>query len=510
MGYPFILALLLSSAGLASAQVMDEAGLYRRCYMHITGQPVPFKSPVIVQINQGQTTAIAACEALLNKGDLASNGVLKTSDDRVSRAILRNFQNFHRSWFSAGVVEDIQGYDNEIAKGTTDVYDTTEPALALTRSLFDSQGKYSEVLTRAHGWTPVRVEEEAVRARIGWNVTFPGRRIFANNAGLNQNLFSFRDLQGRAFSGGANSIVMQMPAIQVGELIGIVGTTNEFQVPNLSLNPLGADRPGNREAGLKYAFDFFDHHGGGIIGMPVFYLLNYGHDLGVKSNATSKVPRRWAQSAMQSLMCASLPALRESDIRSLVMPTSSTPFRNSSSCVMCHATLDQMGYTARNFVTGSSDFFTFEDKKQTLLVAKYHEDMGEVQGWPAEPVANFHRTKPTGKLFYRSYTGELVNKSVVGVQGLGVAMSQTDDFYACAAKRYFEFFTGMDVPLFDRTDPNNAQLNKKLVGENLEARLFVEKLGQSLKSHQSLKQLIKEIIRSDYYKQVNLRLETGK
>lgn len=506
------IALALLSSGIlehSMAQPLSDQALYRRCHIQITGLPLPFKNSISADIAAGKITGLQACENLLSRAEFGADGKLKNLNDNTARAILKNFQNFHRTWFQTGVVEDMQGYDTEISRGTTDIFDTTEQALAITRLLFHPGAKYSEVVTRGNGWSALRVEDPSVKARIGWTVTFPGRRIFGNNAGLNNNLFSFRDPQNRAFSGGANSVIVNLPVVQVGELIGIVGDTRAYTIPNFSLAPLGADRPATAQPGMNTQVDLFDSKGGGIIGLPSFFLLNYGHDLGTASNGATKVPRRWAQAAMQSLMCASLPALRESDIRKMVVGNSSTPFRNSASCVMCHATLDQMGYTARNLVTGASDYFTFDDKKQTLLVGNYHADMGEVNGWPSEPVANFHRTKPVGKLFYRSYTGALVDKSVVGIQGLGVAMSETDDLYTCAAKRYFEYFTGMDVPLFDRTDPNNSALNKKMVGEVLQARLFIEKLGQSLKSHQSLPQLVKEIMRSEYYRQVNFRVTSG-
>lgn len=498
----------LISEGSAAQSLSDQA-LYRRCHAQLTGLPVPFKSAITSDIASGRITGLQACESLLARAEFAADGRLKNINDNIARAILKNFHNFHRTWFQTGVVEDIQGYDTEISNGTTDIFDTTEQALAITRLLFHPGAKYSEVVTRGNGWSALRVEDPGVKARIGWNVQFPGRRIFGNNATLNQNLFSFRDPQNRNFAEGANSIVASLPVVQVGELVGIVGESRSFIVPNFSLAPLGADRPANAQPGMNFQFDLFGSKGGGIIGLPSFFLLNYGHDLGTASNGAAKVPRRWAQAAIQSLMCASLPALRESDIRSMVIGNSSTPFRNSASCVMCHATLDQMGNTARNLVTGASDYFTFTGKKQTLLVANYHADMGEVNTWPSEPVAHFHRTKPSGKLFYRSYTGALIDKPVVGIHGLGLAISETDDLYTCAAKRYFEYFTGMDVPLFDRTDPNNANLNKKMIGEVLEARLFIEKLGQSLKVHQSLPQLVKEIMRSDYYRQVNLRITNG-
>jgi hypothetical protein len=494
---------------IAKGQSLSEAALFNRCYSHLTGRPVPLGNAQMAQVKAGTLKAIDACSGILDKADLDASGPLVNRYDPEARSVLSNFNSFHRSWFTANTVEQIQDYNNEISIGTTDVYDSTEPALAITRAVFMRGARYSEALTSDVGVHAIREQSESVRAQIGWAVNFPGRRFYGNNFNFDQNLFNFR---GFGIFTGANdaSFVMAMPKIEVGELVGVRRTSESFVVPNLSLEPLGGDFRGSDQPGLDYTYNFYQTLGGGILGTPIYILLNYGQTRNVRSNGALKMPRRWAQTNMQSFMCASLPALRESDVAQYVVGNSTTPFRNATSCVMCHANLDQMAGTIRNTVMGNSDFAQLSGagvglSKTTLLLPLYKADLGAVAGWPSEPVANYHRTAPTGKLFFRSMTGELVNRPVNNVAELGQAMAETKDLYYCAAKRYFEYFTGISVAMYDRTNPANAHLNSTLSEEAVKDRKFIEALGEELRSTQSIRLMMKKIMSSDYYRATNFR-----
>jgi len=493
----------------AKGQSLSEAALFNRCYSHLTGHPVPIGNAQMAQVRAGTLKAIDACSAILDKTDLDPSGPLVNRGDAEARNVLSNFNSFHRSWFTANTVEQIQDFNNEISMGTTDVYDSTEPALAITRSVFMRGARYSEVTTYDVGVHAIREQNESIRAQIGWAVTFPGRRMFGNNGNLDQNIFNFRGPA--AFTGGTDgSTILGMPKIEVGDLVGIRRTSEYFVVPNLSLEPLGRDLRGSDQPALNYSYNFYQTMGGGILGMPIYMLLNYGQTRAVHSNGALKLPRRWAQTNMQSLMCATLPALREADVAQYVIGNSTTPFRNATSCVMCHANLDQMASTIRNTVMGNSDFSQLSTTgagvaKTTLLLPRYNADLGAVAGWPAEPVANYHRTLPQGKLFFRSMTGELVNRPVNNVAELGQAMAETKDLYYCAAKKYFEYFTGISVSMYDRTNPANASLNATLSDEAVNDRKFVEALGEELRSTQSVRLMMKKIMNSDYYRATNFR-----
>lgn len=466
----------------------------------------------MAQVRAGSLKAIDACKSLLDKAELEVSGPLVQRSDKEARAVLNTFYNFHRTWFTANTVEQIQEYSEEMSRGTMDIYDSTEPGLALTRAMFARNAQYRDVLTLGQGVRAQREQDEAVRSRIGFNVTFPGRRVYGNNSGLDQNLFNFRAMSG-GFDGNSDTTqasFVTLPKIEVGELVGVRIATDNATIPNLSLQPLGADKRGNEQPGLKFSFNLFETLGGGILGSPIYMMLNYGHGRGLEANGTTKVPRRWSQTNMESFLCAELPALRENDIKQYVVGNSSAPFRNSASCVMCHATLDPMAYTARNVVVGNSDYAQLSagaraHSKTALHMATYRADFASVSGWPSEPVANFHRQTPSGRLFFRSMTGALVDRQVTGVAQLGAAMAETKDYYYCAAKRYFEYFTGITVALYDRSNPANEELNRKLSTESFEDRKYVESLGEELQRSQSVRQLVKQIMSSKYYRAVNYR-----
>ncbi|MDG0815400.1 hypothetical protein [Bdellovibrio svalbardensis] len=500
-------ALLLSFSSLVNAQNISERAFYARCYSHLTGKPVPLGSPIMAQVKAGTKKAITACNELLDKAELEPNSGGLYVDNSESRAVLNNFASFHRSWFTANTVEQIQDNNNEISNGTMDIYDSTEPALALTRAMFVRNGRYSDVMTLGTGVQALR-QEQSMASKIGfdWSANYSGRRVHGNNPAFNNNQFNFMPTAG-PLADVNNVFVANFMKPMVGELYGIRQTVSDGTlVPNVAMQAF-SDTRGNNQAGLNYSFNPHSSLGGGVLGSPIYLMMNFGHGKGTISNGSLKVPRRWAQTNMTTFMCATLPALRESDVAQFVVGNSSAPFRNGTSCVMCHASLDPMAYTARNAVVVNTNFTTLALPSRTSsLLTTFGENQASVAGWPSEPVANFHRQTPTGKLYFRSFaSGQLVNRDVLRISGLGAAIAEQDDYYQCAAKRYFEYFTGIQVSLYDRTDPKNANLNKQLSEKSVADRRYIEELGAELRQTQSVRGIIKKIMNSEYYHAANYR-----
>ncbi|MNK81511.1 hypothetical protein D3C87_1012540 [compost metagenome] len=514
----------------ANAQELTPQGLFNRCYIQLTGNPVPLKHALMAQVVSGKLSAVAACKQVLRKGMLGSNGEITSRKDLEAQAVLNNFYSFHRTWFPSSNFDTVAGYTPVEHNGTLDLYDATEPALSLTYSMFGVNQKYADTLNRSVGIKAIRVEDAVVKTRIGWKGSNPAR-MFSNTVEMGSAPFSFRSLALTNTQVARNinkhdSIRTAVPTIQVGELVGIVPNTTSFIVPHISMKPSG-DRltdKGFLFPNLNYTYDLFKNHGGGVLGSTPYLLQYYGHSFNMQFNGQNKVARRWSQQNMESFLCASLPALRESDVQSFVSSSSSAAFRNSTSCVMCHATLDPMAYVTRNFTMGAFDIFRATQNgdvtrdgagnqinpppaflRNAVAMTTYKATAASVNGWPAEPVAGFHTQTPTGRLYYRSATGALVDKQVTGITGMGRAMSETDDYYLCAAKRYFEFMTGIQVPLYDRTDPRNATLNTTLTPEAIEDRRYVEDLASSLRSSGSVVQMVEDILSSDYYSKENFR-----
>lgn len=525
-----VLTISLVYAQASHSQELTPQALFSRCYAQLTGKPVPLKHTLMAQVVSGKVTAVAACKQILRKGQLGANGEISSRTDTEAQAVLNNFYNFHRTWFPSNNFDTVSGYNISEHIGTLDVYDATEPALSVTFSMFGANQKYSDTLNRSVGVRAVRVEDATVKTRIGWRHTNPARML-SNTVEMGSAPFTFRSLDPARTVVSRNknkhiSVLATVPLIQVGDLVGIMPNTASFIVPNISMKPSGDNLTdkGILFPNLNYTYDLFKNHGGGVLGSTPYMLQYYGHSFNMQFNGQSKVARRWSQQNMESFLCASLPALRESDVQSFVDTGSSIAFRNSTSCVMCHASLDPMAYTARNFTMGAFDIFrpnqdgdVTRDANGTAInppaaflrnavaMTTYKATTASVSGWPSEPVPGFHTQTPTGRLYYRSATGALVDKSVTGIAGMGKAMSETDDYYMCAAKRYFEFMTGIQVPLYDRTDPRNATLNASLTKEAIEDRRYVEDLAAGLRNSGSIVQMVDEIMSSNYYSQENFR-----
>ncbi|NUM57624.1 MAG: hypothetical protein HUU56_03285 [Bdellovibrionaceae bacterium] len=473
----------------------------------------------MTKIKTGHLDPVTACLDLLEEASLDSNGMIKDyalGSKSVGQKVLQTFHDFHRTWFSANTLEQIQDYSEELNKGSTDIYDPNEQAYYITNALFSGAQKYSDILKGVKRFKGIRKENVDLNRRIGlfWNFSFPSRVKYGDSSSLEQNLVAFRSMN-KAFDTNSDNRGDEdfsfAPKLQIGELIGIKENTDSFVFKNLSLEPLGADRPGNKESQLNYQFDLKESFGGGVLGLPSYFMMNMGHTRGIKFNGTTKLPRRWIKAAFETFMCSSFPTLRESDIRALINVNSETPFRRSSSCVQCHATLDQAASVARNLTTGSSDYFVTDKgrfanyAKHPIVITKYNSSKKLKSEWVDKVDSEFHISASGGKLYTRSTSGELISRELQSIEELGLAMSQTIDFYNCAAKRYFEFFTGIQVPLYDRKDPRNEELNKALTEEHLKNREFVESLGRNLQHTQSLKNLVQKIMKSKFYLSENYR-----
>lgn len=536
----FVLFIFFAFYSYASAQTLTEIQLYKRCYNHLLQKPIPLNDTRAIQIQKGMLKATQACADLISEAELMADGKLRTNNAE-SLAILRTFNAFHKSFFQINNIEQVPDYSIELNRGTEDAYDPSEPSLTMTYNLLRNE-PFKNILNYNTGFRAIRINDPQKSWIAGYGAApspYLGSRRFGtpNNMIVHMRSRSIAAVNGQPtkmpflqmdqpidlsqffpglFTPGTiyqrpSSDISEMPLIQSGEVVGIRPTTEVFQVQHMELIP-GSDlnimRPGDLEPNLEFQFNFFRTFGGGIIGEPVFYLMNYGHNVGIKSNGTTKLPRRWSRSLYESFLCLSFPNLRENDITSYLDANSPTPFRTQKSCLQCHGTLDHAAMTARNIVTGSLDsldlsFNSFQFTRFPMVVTKYQVTQNQGNHWPTAPDPQFHTQSPSGRILYRAHNGELINQSVSSMADLGKKLSETDDFYSCAAKRYFEYFTGKGVPLYDRSDPRNAELNRNLNESQIRDRKTVEALGKNLKQHQSLKKMIAEIIATDIYRDEN-------
>jgi hypothetical protein len=455
------LALIAVSVYSLSAHALSEKAIYARCYSQLTGLPVPTNSTVMASIKAGQTKAIDACIALLHKGNLASDGTLAVSDSEGVR-VLNNFYQFHRTWFPTANQDQISGFQNEFDSNTNDFVEMTTPALTVTRALFTNM-LYYNVLRGSTKYTPMR----------GTPGTFA---LAQTDAG-----------------GSVSSAVVPAPYSGTGLISGIAAGSASLILQNYSVPNLGLATQVDGQTGI----DLHRALGGGILGQQSYFLLNVGHSKGQVFDGALKLPRKWAKTTLENMLCFTLPALRESDIQGYINSAAQVTFRRAGSCITCHATMDQFASTARNWVVAET---AKGNVQKSIMVGNFTVGATVANSWSSSSVAGYHRQNPTGKLMIRSYAnGALINRDVANVEEMGTRLTELDEYYQCAAKKYFRYFTGIDVSLYDRTDPMNAPLNKALTARDLEDRKFIEALGKELSKSQSLSKLVESILRSNYY-----------
>jgi hypothetical protein len=516
----FFLILLSGFTLDISAATLSEPALFARCYSQVTGHPVPAGHPLMQKVRAGQATALDSCFAVLAKGQLGPTGSLSNPNDPEAVAVLGQFYNFHRSLFNTSSVEQLPDSDREYGSNSDDLFDVSEPALAMTRILF-AGNKYSDLVTTIPGMRAMRQPNAPLNTEYGYKVNAPSRRYWGNN--FNNNLdglfYGFRSMDGQFALDGSKSFQVFAPSlVQTGDLVGIRPMTEQMMAPNCTLLPLataGNEVRCDQSPGLALPFDLFAGAGGGMLGYPIYMMSYWGQPKNTPLNGTTKLPRRWAINTIQNILCSPMPNLRPGDVTQWLDTNSSAPFRHQTSCMGCHAAQDQMAYTLRNYNLAFSEFELLVDMtgnqgllgKTTEMMAHYNVSLGAVSGWPSEPVANFNQTPPTGRFYYRTLNGQLIDQPVNNVSDLGSKIAATDDYYTCAARRYFQFLTGVQVPLFDRENPANAQLLQNLSPQSAIDRKYVEGLAQQLKNdpNQSLVTLIKTILSSDYNKSPNFR-----
>ena len=380
----------------------------------------------------------------------------------------------------------------------------------VSRALFTDGLHYNSVLRGSDNLMAVRDASTATTANAPSGTRRPTRIYFGgyDGEGSDQSLSPMRMVESVIAFATTNDInklsFAPIPMVQVGQLIGIRPVAGEANVGGLFTKATGGGGTLN-DAGLSIPMNPNAAYGGGAMGTQSSLVLNFGHSFDYDTNGTTKLPRRWIDATMKSFMCRQGPYVRVQDIGQYKRTDpSAPPFRQSESCLRCHAMMDQAALTTRNLVIGQTSTFINSHNRLSALIGRFNVSAGSEPGqefWPWKPVASFKYQAPVGKLYFRSMSGNLIDQPVNNLNELGIAMSNTDDYYACAAKRYFEKFTGVSINLYDPNDVDNTTVIEGQNVRDLEFRNFVLALGQELKAGGNLKNLVKRILESDFYKQ---------
>lgn len=262
--------------------------------------------------------------------------------------------------------------------------------------------------------------------------------------------------------------------------------------------------------------DLRNSFGGGILGSREYFSANHGQPDNMVSTGVLNIPRRWAKNIFNDLLCRELPVLRTSDVEEyLAKSEAAEGFRKGTSCLGCHATIDPMSYTARNLRwlrnLSSPDPIATDfpgvrgvSRNHIGIINFLHQTVPTIRenefNWYEQEDNDFSSKDPVGLVHYRNYKGELIKKKVQGISQMAAVLAEQDDFYVCQAKRAFNHLTGYDVKIYDIGAESEEDKNLAMSKRDWELRSYIVSLGLDLKRHQSLAELYKKIMDSEFFK----------
>ncbi len=446
---------------------LSEAAIYYRCHSQFSRKRPTENDAYLKLIKEKKISSTEACMKIIDESNMDGSGKLLSSSLVNDRAMLtlRTFQLFHMSWFP-----NKDFVRQEVENSTTNLFDANEMGYNLTYNLFGPKVKYSEIVTRSTSFRGVRDQSNSAtylldpRSDGGYELLTK----FKWGLGVEKNV----------------QLVWNPTLIQFGKLTGLKPLLAK---ENMASHYHAPDK-------IKLNFSVSSSLGGGILGNASYLMLSSNLKLNESSDGGLNMHRSWSKAIFSDLLCRNLPVIRKEDAIFSVQKNSSIPFRKEESCMQCHASMDPMASTIRNVLfTNLADFNKNYFSPRSIVIFQTSEKREYFNSLDTD--SKFHLRPPNGKLYYRNYNGILVDKNVSGVKELGAALAGTDDLYLCAAKRYFEFLTGVNVHVEDFSIEKN-----KLNPKTLKYRNFVIELGKQLKKNQSLKTLIRNIIDSPYYK----------
>jgi hypothetical protein len=193
------------------------------------------------------------------------------------------------------------------------------------------------------------------------------------------------------------------------------------------------------------------------------------------------------------VLCHQLPTLTDDDVKTDVKPASPHTFQKSSSCMRCHSSIDGMAYGYRNlFIYTSSGNPDVERQAVGLNFSGFAALV------PSASASTFAVLPPEGRLHFRELvSGAHRDVKFTSLAQLGTLLAGYEDIYTCAAKRYYKFFTGVDVDLTAKATDKVDKMHQDQVLA----------LGKTLKSGQSVRTMLRALFASRTYKSSNYLTE---
>ena len=507
------------SQGTQAHERLTNLEHFVRCYSKFTLQAPKITDPLYIAVKNGSMNPVTACMNLLKKATMTGtetnltvpSSVLNASDGAVVSEIVRNFHNFHKSWFPSKLRDG-----SAIDQVTHLIRDFEEPPLYLTRALFGQVGnnkvQFKTAVTYNKSLAGLRYKEVQPNISNWDSRSFFSYPTIVDNEPSNIT-FNFLNLPLGTLNSPSNTThhttAIQVPdnqLVQFGELYGVrdapaLNVSKVRYALNSTGRGSGSDINNTEIQNSMMTTNFQsrnlrEHLGGGIIGSQSFYLANTNLVAYQPAYRERVVARRYTSRIQEILMCHTMPNLLPSDVAREVNLNSEHAFQQNASCMQCHSAIDPAAGVVKNLIV-----FTTANQTNSLNRLRLGIPAVGAGRLPAGSSAqDYVFTTPSGRLYYRDFKNKLVSQNISSLADMGNKIGSSFDYYACASKRYYYFLTGIDVTL-------NSIEGESSLTQYHRSRIF--SFAERLQSHQNLMTLIQDIISSDTFKTRNYMSEQG-
>jgi hypothetical protein len=469
---------------------LNNVQLFYRCYNHLTGsEPMP-NDALLLSVKNGADPIEVCLSDILRSADLtAGTGEWNINTaDPLAMKVFNHFYAIHASWFPLKDIPAGAGVNptNNLMRA---VYDENQPSLYYTRALFDPTLKADYFLTTS----------EFLRAK--------------RSDGLKTNEDGAFYHLGKK-SGGVPYVASDFvfgtfdTAFDQGDLVGMrLPITNTVDIsswaPNVNYPLEFRDiNPNNN------SITVFPHYGGGIIGSGIYLARSLEEEAPYVADGASLVPRNWSKHAFKDILCRDIPVVRKEDAAPFFDATSDSPFRKGADCLRCHSTIDRMAGVIK-----SAGFMETRPSHQAqvwvpwVTTSLQNQGDGSEATWSSNVRADYIKEPHVGHLFYRTYEGQLISYSVDSIDDIGNAWSKEVDPYLCVAKRYYNYFTKIDINIADPgADPAPLpaweQSHKDFIVKIAKELGGLDSQG-SQQARLHMRTIIEKIMRSPNYRKTN-------
>ncbi|ATH06675.1 hypothetical protein BIY24_01590 [Halobacteriovorax marinus] len=431
---------------------------YIKCHKIFTGTSPKNDNKRLIAIKEKEMSAEMACQELIETAKLGKESKIATPLKNLEgQKVLRTFQSFHNSWFP-----NYMAYMADDSPILYDIVELEEPAFFLTRALFNSNFSYSTIVQGSDTLKGIRESDH--------------KSDFLITAGSDEKIKKREKY--KVMLSKTDSTTWSPTHLDRGTLIGVTEVTTKDILPahsNQLFFPVFSSTP----------VDIHKSIGGGILGSNSYILFNNGRPHGNLSDGKKVLMRAYSKNLIRDLLCRDLPVISPEDSIGFINKESKLSWSQDKNCMSCHATMDTMAGLLRN-----AELIINNVSEQGSSHIKYHQGTKSApkNAMLFDTIEDYHLTKASGSFVYRDIENNFINTRVDNLDQLGLQISKTRDFYACATTRYFKFLTGKDISITQINDLKDSELKE-----------FINTEISNFKQHQDLQTLIKRIISSKWF-----------